>query len=439
MSISVNREILRLAIPNILSNISVPLISAVDTALMGRLSIEHLGAVGLGSMIFNFIYWNFGFLRMGTTGITAQSFGRGDHFSTRLILTRSLGIALIISIVLICLYIPLCQTSLYLMNVSETQVPLVSTYFSIRICAAPATLMLYVFMGWFFGMQNAVYPLIITVIINIINLILSYLFVVELNWDINGVAWGTVIAQYIGVILSSYLLYKKYRSTFSVRWNDLKGKFQEWTQVLRINSFLFVRTVCLTFAFAVFYAESSETGATILATNVVLLQFLNWISYGIDGFAFASESLVGRFFGAKDQYHLKKVITYSFKWGFILALFYALLFYYFDEEIVGIFTNSAEVLNYASELTIWMIALPLMAFGCYIWDGVYIGLTEVKMMMYAMILSLTIYLVMIYGKMDLGVHHIWISLIFFLFVRGVIQACFWKLSIEKRIYQIIDL
>jgi len=438
MSYPINREIFRLAIPNILSNISVPLLSAVDTALMGKLSIEHLGAVGLGSMIFNFIYWNFGFLRMGTTGITAQEFGKRNDDATRLILLRSLFIALFISAVLMALYVPLCRSSLYLMNVSEAQTPLVTTYFSIRIWAAPATLTLYVFMGWFFGMQNAVFPLIITIIINLLNLVLSYTFVIYFKWDISGVALGTVIAQYTGVVLAFGFLFYKYRYICTSKWNDLKGTISEWLKVLKVNSFLFVRTVCLTFAFAIFYAESSSAGAIVLATNVVLLQFLNWISYGIDGFAFASESLVGRYYGAKDQGKMKAVINLSFIWGLVLAIFYSLLFFFFDSEIIKIFSDNLKVHEAAAGQKVWMVLLPLMAFSCYIWDGIYIGLTEVKMMMMSMIICLFLYLLIIYKNAHGQPEIVWLALLFFLFARGILQTAIWGLKIKREINKVTD-
>jgi MATE family multidrug resistance protein len=211
----VNKEILRLAIPNIISNISIPLLSTVDTMLMGRLSELHLGAVGIGAMIFNFIYWNFGFLRMGTTGITAQAFGEKDDSEIMQTLSRALLVALILAIFIFSMQIPFGNMSFYLMNISSEQYHLVEEYFYIRIWAAPATLGLFVMMGWFFGMQNAIFPLIITVFVNLVNILLSYFFVKILSWDVAGVAWGTVIAQYAGIVLSFILFYGKYKTHLS--------------------------------------------------------------------------------------------------------------------------------------------------------------------------------------------------------------------------------
>jgi len=199
-----NKEILRLAIPNILSNISVPLLSSFDTALMGRLSADHLGAVGLGSMVFNFIYWNFGFLRMGSTGMTAQAFGRENRQEMSTVLGQALIVALGLASLLFLLQIPLLNMAQSLLLVTNDQQPLVSEYFTIRIWAAPAALGLYALMGWFFGVQNAIFPLVLTILINIVNMLLSYFLVYQWGWGIQGVAWGTVIAQYTGLVGSGY-------------------------------------------------------------------------------------------------------------------------------------------------------------------------------------------------------------------------------------------
>ena len=260
-----NKEILRLAIPNILSNISIPLLSSVDTILMGRLSVAHLGAVGLGSMIFNFVYWNFGFLRMGTTGMTAQAYGSDNREEMIHTLVRSIVLGLVIAAVLIVFRKPLYTLSSYAMSVQADQENLVATYFYIRLWAAPATLMLYGLMGWFFGMQNAVIPLILTIAINVINIVVSYYLVHNLGWEIAGVAWGTVIAQYAGVCSAFIFFLARYRgmwSSFSQatlwQWNKIKHFFS-------INGNLFIRTVALTFAFAFFYRQSSAAGAAVLA------------------------------------------------------------------------------------------------------------------------------------------------------------------------------
>ena len=417
-----NKEILKLAIPNIISNISVPLLSSVDTALMGQLSALHIGAVGVGSMIFNFIYWNFGFLRMGTTGITAQAYGKDSDKAMALTLGRALFIAVILAILIMLLQVPFGQFSFYLMNLSESQLPLVATYFYIRIWAAPATLALYALMGWYFGMQNAIYPLILTITINAVNIICSLLFIKYWGFEVAGVAYGTVIAQYVGLILAMGLFFHKYRYLIPELNRAAILKREELKQFLSINSDIFIRTFCLTFAFGFFYSQSSVGGEQLLAVNVILLQFLNWMSYGVDGFAFATESLVGKYVGAKQQLQLNKSIRLSFLWAIGLAGVYSLLYSIFGTYLVGIFSNQGDVITATQPYLFWMVLFPLLSTPCYIWDGIFIGLTASRAMRDSMIISLIIYLIIHYLlKTDYGNHGLWLALLLFMVARGGIQ------------------
>ena len=418
-----NREILRLAVPNIVSNISVPLLSTVDTALMGHLSASHLGAVGIGSMIFNFVYWNFGFLRMGTTGITAQGYGAKDTNQISQTLGRALLVSLILALLVLLFQNPLWHASAYLMNVDPNQYELVKRYFEIRIWAAPATLASYALIGWFFGMQNAVYPLILTVVVNIVNIALSAYLVIQLGMGIDGVAIGTVVAQYAGLILAAILIASKYRNAIRAMSLKLILIWKELIHFLSINRDIFIRTVCLTFAFGFFYSQSSKQGELILAANVILLQFLNWMSYGIDGFAFASESLVGKYFGAKDDKKFFKAIRYSFYWSGALAILYALLFGIAGVPLLHLFTDQIQVIEFTKPYLIWMVIMPIAAFACYIWDGIYIGMTASHAMRNSMLLSLLIYLVVYYGlTSDGSFNQLWFTLISFLVARGAIQT-----------------
>ena len=417
-----NKEILRLAIPNIISNISVPLLSTVDTLLMGRMSAAHLGAVGIGSMIFNFIYWNFGFLRMGTTGMAAQAYGRNDKSGISDILGRAAMLSLILAILIMVLQIPLYHASAYLMNVQESHDPLIADYFYTRMWAAPATLALYALMGWFFGMQNAVIPLILTVASNVANIILSAYLVRGLDMGIKGVAWGTVIAQYIALFIAAYFIWKKYRSYLKglllqqlLKWNALKD-------FLKINKDLFIRTVGLTFAFGFFYSQSSKSGEIILAVNVVLLQFLNWMSYGIDGFAFASESIVGKYHGKQDNTMLKRAIKYCFLWGMGFAMIYTVVYGLLGEPLLHIFTDQDSIIEASRIFLPWMIIFPLLASPSYIWDGVFIGLTAVKSMKHSMYIALILYLLTFFVLESIyGNHGLWMALLMLMIGRGITQ------------------
>jgi len=429
-----NKEILRLAIPNIISNISVPLLSTVDTALMGRLSEVHIGAVGVGSMIFNFIYWNFGFLRMGTTGLTAQAFGRGKDAEISTSLGRALLIGWGIAALILLLQWPLQELSIGLMNVEAQQAELVDRYFSIRIWAAPASLGLYAFLGWFFGMQNAIYPLILTVLINLVNISFSYLFVQVYGMDVEGVAWGTVLAQYFGLVLAAMLFLYRYRYLLSsLRWKALL-ELQALQRFLQVNLDIFIRTFCLTFAFGFFYSQSASEGELILAGNVILLQYLNWMSFGIDGFAFASESLVGKYAGARDKLRTSRAIRLTFIWGMAMAVGISLLYWIFGDQLLRIFTDQEDVITATVPFLFWMILFPVLATPCYLWDGIFIGLTASKAMRNGMLVAIAAYLVIYYSVGQyLGNNGLWLSLLLFVVARGLIQhLLFWRSSLALR-------
>lgn len=422
----INKEILGLAIPNIISNISIPLLSTVDTILMGYLSASHIGAVGIGAMVFNFIYWNFGFLRMGTTGLTAQAYGgnQEDHIINTLVRASLLAIAIAVFILLF--HRPLGALSAYLLNVSDTQYEMVITYFTIRIVAAPATMLIYGFKGWFFGMQNAVYPLIMTVLVNVVNMALSAYLVIYLSWDIAGVAWGTVVAQYVGLLLAIILFLTKYRRLLpKISWTKVL-QIEEINEFFRINKDLFLRTVCLTVAFGFFYSQSSKGGELILAANIILQQFLNWMSYGVDGFAHASESLVGKYKGGKDDSMVRETIRYSFFWGGGLALLYGFVYFIFGDSILQLFSNDQAVIDFTSNYLFWIALLPLVAFMSYIWDGIYVGLSASRHMRNSMFISLGIYILSYYFLIQiLDTHALWLALFIFLLTRALVQQYYY--------------
>ena len=429
-----NKEILRLAIPNILSNISVPLLSTVDTALMGRLSETHIGAVGVGAMIFNFIYWNFGFLRMGTTGMTAQAYGKGSDGPMADVFGRAIFVAAIIAALILALQVPIGDLSFGLMNMTGEQRELVSTYFYIRVWAAPASLALYALFGWFFGMQNAIFPLIITIAINIVNIFLSYWLVYQWNWGVEGVAWGTLIAQYFGLLMAIGLFFWKYghlarrlRLKAILAWAELKP-------FLVINRDIFIRTLALTFVFAYFYSQSAVSGELVLAANTILMQFVNWMSYGIDGFAFAAESLVGKYKGANNEEETKRAVNYSLIWGMATAAVFSLVYWLGGPFLLEVFTDQPNVIAFTLPLLFWVILLPIIGAPCYIWDGIYIGLTASKSMRNIMVIALIFFLILYLGFMQpYGNFGLWLSLLLFLMVRGAVQHYwYWRKGLDMQ-------
>ncbi len=420
-----NKEILKLAIPNIISNISVPLLSSVDTALMGRLdSAAYIGAVGLGSMIFNFIYWSFGFLRMGTTGLTAQAYGNNNPSNIINILGRATLFALGSAFLILVLQYPISEASIWLSGANAETENLVRKYVYIRIWAAPATLASYAVMGWFFGMQNAIIPLILTIVVNIVNIIANYVLVTHYGMTVDGVAWGTVIAQYVGMLVAILLFYQRYGYLLKNLSQKAIFEWQAFKQFMSLNRDIFIRTFCLIFAFGFFYNRSSSEGVLILAINQVFLQYVNWMSYGIDGFAYASESLVGKYLGAKQYNKLKQAIQLSFIWGGVMALLFTLGYFFAGRQLLYLFTNQTEVIKAALPYLWWIIIFPIFGFACYIWDGIFVGLTASTAMRNTMLWSLVFFLTSYVLSRPMGNNGLWLSLVVFMVVRGLLQT-FW--------------
>lgn len=427
-----NREILRLAIPNVLANISVPLLSSFDTALMGGLSAAHITAVGLGSMALNFVYWNFGFLRMSTTGMTAQAYGKEDVLGQKIILKRAAIMAGILAFTLLLLQVPLAQLTGWLLNLRSGQVDMVNEYFYIRILAAPAALGQMVLFGWFFGRQNARFPLILTLIINVVNMGLSYYLVHTVHWEIQGVAWGTVAAQYLGLVVGLGLLWLEVRKSTPLQQpSSLPASAPPLREFMQINRDIFIRTFCLTLSFIFFYnrANALEVDEAIIAANVILLQLVNWLSYGTDGFAFAAESLVGKYHGAGKPEALRRVIRLIFIWGMGMAAIYALIYGIGDVHLLRLFApedSAPATLMEAQRFLPIIIAFCILATPCYLLDGIFVGLTEARAMRQTMIVSLAGYLLCYYL---LGQHYgnwgLWGSLTFFMVLRA---ATMWRVA-----------
>ena len=417
-----NKQILRLAVPNILSNLSVPLLSSVDTAVVGHLDkVSYLGAIAIGSMIFNFIYWAFGFLRMGTTGLTAQAFGKNSLNDQILTLARSLLLAILAAVLIILFQSIIKKISFFLIEANQEVEFFARQYFDIRIYAAPATLGLYAFHGWFLGMQNAKYPLILALFVNILNILFNLFFIYVLNMKTDGVALGTVISQYFGLLLAIILYFKKYSELSSALVKERIIDLVPLKNFFNINFNIFIRTLCLIFTFSFFTAKSAEFNNNILAVNTILLQLWMILSYGVDGFAFAAESLVGKYFGMNDKANLIKVIKFIFIWAFALAVLLSLSYWLFGREILSLYTNEKYLIDLALTFFIWTIIAPIINSFCYIWDGIYIGATATKPMRDSMLISTFLVFLPIYllTKDILGNHSLWIALLIFMFVRGL--------------------
>jgi MATE family multidrug resistance protein len=431
-----NKQILRLAIPNIISNITVPLLGMVDLAILGHLESElYIGAIALGGLIFNFIYAIFSFLRMGTSGFTAQAFGKGDKQELILMFGRSMFFAIVGGLLIILLQYPIDLLSFQIIDGSDEVETLAREYFHIRIFAAPASLGIMALAGWFTGMQNAKYPMIIAILINIINIGANLFFVYSLGMKSDGVAWGTVIAQYAGLVLGIILFLKKYTQLFNF-WNN--ADFFNWNKLrafFRVNVDIIIRTLCLIFVFAFFTAESAKINDTILAVNTVLIQYFMVFSYLTDGFAYAAEALTGKFIGAKNQTDLKKTIKLLFAWGLYISIPFTLTYVFAGDYLLLLLTNNVDVISAASPYLFWIGMVPIITFAAFIWDGIYIGATaSVPMRNTLLIATVLVFLPTYYAlKGSLENHSLWLALMLFMIARGVLLTVFAKKHIFQRI------
>ncbi len=422
-----NKEILRIAIPNIVSNISIPLLGVIDMAIMGHLGSNiYIGAVTLGSMIFNFIYFGFGFLRMSTSGFTAQAYGAKNEQEIILTLGRALTAALAGSIIILLLQYPIAWIGFKLISGSAEVEILARQYFFIRIFAAPAAVSLFAITGWFLGMQNAKYPMIITLVVASLNLLFNLIFIYGLGMKSEGVAWGTLLAQYCGLALAIILFLKKYRSYLNLWTYKAMMQITALKRFFLVNRDILIRTLMLLATLSFFTAESARLGNNILAINGILIQFFFIFSYLIDGFAFAAEALVGKYIGAKDSGLLKQIIKKLFNWGIGIAILITLIYYVGGKYILYIMTDNLEVISNGLPYLIWMASIPLLTFAGFIWDGIFIGATESPSLRNAMIISTLVLFFPFYyliGK-PMGNHGLWMSFMLFMLSRGIILTFF---------------
>jgi len=421
------KEILRLAIPNILSNISVPLLGIVDLALMGHFESEvHINAIAIGGVIFSFIYMGFGFLRMGTTGFTAQAFGQKNEKESILIFSRSLLFAFVIAFFLLISQELIILLGLNILNSSAEVSFFAEQYFNIRIFAAPATLGLYAITGWFIGRQDTKTPLFLALVVNFSNLGFNLLFIKVFDLKSEGVAWGTLIAQYLGFFLGLLLLVKRNKINFHfwnlhemLNQNSLAAYFQ-------VNRNIFIRTLLLISSLSFFTAASSQFGDSTLAINTLLFQFFLFFSYFIDGFANAAEAMVGKYIGRGNTKHLKTLINQLLRSGFYISIPFSLLFFFFGKNLLFVLTDIPHLINESKAYFIWVGLLPVLSFAAFIYDGIFIGATQAKAMRNSMfIASILVYLPLYYLlRTPLENHGLWIAFLAFLSTRGILLF-FW--------------
>ena len=387
-----NRQILRLAIPSILANITIPLVGLVDTIIVGHISDAHaIGGIAIGTMLFDLLYWNFGFLRVGTSGMTAQAYGRGDYQQCARLLTQSITIALIGAAIIWALQWVFVTAVLAIVPCSPQVSIFAREYFFVRIWAAPATLSLMAFKGWFIGMQDTVSPMVIDIVVNVVNMVVSYVLAVYTPMEALGVAYGTLIAQFTGLFLSLVILLWKYRHVWNglSLWSLAKDR-QGIGNLITLNTNLFVRSLCFMIVYVGFTSLSSLYGDTDLAVCSILMKLFMLFSYFVDGFAYAGEALVGKYVGEQQAHSqsassLARVVRLLFIWSLGVGCLFTLIFALLASPIYRIMTSDLSVLSRLADFTPWLVAMPIISTLAFMWDGVFAGATAGKQIRNAMI------------------------------------------------------
>ena len=419
-----NRRILHLAIPSIVSNITVPLLGLVDVTIVGHLgATAYIGAIAVGGLLFNILYWNFGFLRMGTSGLTSQAYGRKDKEAEIRVLVQAVSVGLFSALAMLILQYPIERLAFRLLDTSAEVEQYAVTYFRICIWGAPAVLAQYSFTGWFIGMQNSRYPMYIAIVMNVINIVCSSCFVFLFKMKVEGVALGTVVAQYSGVMMALgfwYYNYKELRGRIT-----FKGSLQliAMRRFFAVNRDIFLRTLCLIGVTTFFTSTGARQGDVILAVNTLLMQLFTLFSYIMDGFAYAGEALSGRYVGACNLVQLKRAVKALFGWGVGLSLVFTLLYGIGGENFLGLLTNDTVVIETAGHYFYWVLAIPLAGFAAFLWDGILIGATATRFMLWAMLVASGSFFVIYYCFSGATNNHmLWLAFLVYLALRGVMQT-----------------
>ncbi|CAA6822980.1 MAG: DNA-damage-inducible protein F [uncultured Thiotrichaceae bacterium] len=418
-----HQRVLFLAWPIILSNLSIPLVGAVDTAVVGQLSHPRfMAAVAIGAIIFSSTFWIFGFLRMGTTGFVSQAYGRDDDRQVSLAFFRAGLIALVLGGLFILLQKPIAWLAFHFIGAEPDVLLLAEEYYAIRVWSAPATFLNYCILGVLIGMQRMRLVLLTQLVLNGCNIALDIAFVNGLGMDVDGVALSSLLSEYIAVLFGLWLLRKQLFYLREIVLSDIV-QLDALKALFVVNGNLFLRTLLLMSAFYFFTAQGARFGTVVLAANAVLINMLHFLAYGLDGFAQAAEALVGGAYGKKQRQTFHTAVKVSSLWAFIMAVLIALLYAAFGENFIRTLTSIEEVINIANEYRYWLVLAPIVAVWSYQFDGIYIGATQTKVMRDTMAISLIIYIISAYVLMHYFDNHgLWAALMIFLLMRGITMA-----------------
>ena len=422
-----DREILKIALPAIVTNITVPLLGLVDTAIVGHMgSAAYIGAVAVGSMIFNLVYWLFGFLRMGTSGLTAQARGRRDKTEMASILVRSVKWAGVVAALILLLQWPLYQLMLWLIAPTADVLPWVGVYFRIVVWGAPAMLTLYALSGWFIGMQNTRIPMVVSIFQNVVNIIASLVLVFGMGMKVEGVATGTVVAQYAGMATALVFWFRGYARHFpslTSHLSPLTSHPSPLTSDFSVNRDIFLRTLCLVAVNLYFTSVGARQGAEILAVNTLLMQLYLLFSYILDGFAYAGEALGGKSWGARDWAAYRDVVRRLFGWGALMTVLFTCIYIIGGMPFLRLLTDEPSVVEASRSYVWWAWLVPAAGVAAFVWDGLFIGTTQTRgMLLSSIIASVVFFVTAVLTVSIIGNHGLWLSMILYLVTRGLVQT-----------------
>lgn len=414
-----NRQVLKLAVPSIFANITVPLVGMVDVAIAGRLGEAALiGGIAVATMLFDLLYWNMGFLRVGTSGMVAQAYGRKDFAEAMRVFVQGIFTSVLITLIIWAIQFAYVDIAFKFIECSPEVEELAREYYFIRIWAAPATLSLYVFKGFFIGMQNAISPMAVDVTINVTNLIASIFFAVYAGMGFAGIAMGTVVAQYAGLFLSILFMLGNYKKLF--RYISLKNSI-EIKSVKRffvLNSNLFVRSICFLFIYTGFTSLSAQYGDVLLAVCTIIMKIMMLFSYFIDGFAYAGEALAGKYIGASDKPSLQRAVKVIFVWSISIGILSTAVYLFAGEALVKMLTDNVQVIESSRGFLFWLLIMPVASCATFTWDGIFIGATASKAIRNSMIYAVIAFYLCYYALNPLiGVQSLWVAYMAHLVVR----------------------
>ena len=433
-----HKEILSLAIPSIVTNITVPLLGLVDVAIVGHMGdASYIGAIAVGTMMMNVICWLFGFLRMGTSGMTSQAYGRGDSKEAATILFQAIALGAAIGILFVLFQPLLLRLFLFFMRPSDEIRAFASVYFHVCVFGLPAALVMYGLTGWFIGMQDTRTPMTVSIFQNIVNIMTSLLLVYVFGMKVEGVALGTLTAQYSGLLLALYILRRKYASHYQLLFSQftlMPGDYSSFSykhtlnRFFRVNRDIFLRTLFLVAVNAAFTSVGSRQGDVILAVNTLLFQFFTLYSYIMDGFAYAGEAICGKYYGAGNAPSFHACIRRLFAWGAIMTVVYTAAYYFGANDILHVLSNEQTVIEASEPYLLWVALIPVAGMGAFIWDGVFIGITDSRgMLLSCFVAAIVFAIILSLFFTTMGNHALWLALLSYLLARGVMQTIlFWR-------------